>query len=302
MTEPYTPNNIYVFTQAFSGCLAGLVSQQVSQPTAAGSYTSNDQIAAAWAIAFDAEWGESTNPDVFESAEIFAYSNDFFLQFVSPGGTAAVTPATYANVATALMTVLTDAETYLASLDLPIIPPPISQTRNIGSMWNEGPSGSQGHSGSPPQIIALVQTTVQRSGVFRISAKANALCVAADVSTWTVKALYGVGAVATTGGASVTTANGIIPTGGLSLISNGASGTGIAITTGQSGSDTLATEATAIGADASLLDKFDYSNTVQNGNTGLPFIVGDNVFLALYYQNSVADRLISSVNLSLEEV
>jgi hypothetical protein len=171
---------------------------------------------------------------------------------------------------------------------------------NRGAIWDENPTNNQGSGG--PTIVALIQTTVQGSGLFNFSAKGNATCVAADVSTWNLTMQKGTGPVTTTGGGSPGTSNSITPPeGGLALIATGVAGTGIAITAGAGTSQTLANEAATIGASATLLDKFSCSGTCQDGATGKPYAEG-NVFLVLSYTNSVANRQIGNLVLSLTEV
>jgi hypothetical protein len=174
---------------------------------------------------------------------------------------------------------------------------------NVGAIYDQNTASNQGSGG--PTIVALIQLTVKGSGRFRFSAKANATVVSGDTSQWTLTTQSGTGAVTTTGGATTGSSNGIVPTTGVALVSNsGVPGTGIVITGGNGlDTQTIATEGggTTIGAGATLLDKFNASGVLQNGNNG-PFAPsGSNVFLILSYTNSNGNRQIGDIVLSLEE-
>src|SRR5580693_6694779 len=112
----YVPHNLYVYTQAFDGAVAGLLSQQTSLPTVESAYTPMIQIADAWGRAVDMAWGTSTDPNSFEYNEILLFSNDLFQISNLQGNPASVTPASYALVADALMAILDDGDAYLESI------------------------------------------------------------------------------------------------------------------------------------------------------------------------------------------
>lgn len=125
----YAPINVYVYFQAFSGAVAGLLGQSTPLTTERGAYADTLAIAGAWAQEVDTQWGDSTNPDLFEYEEILNFSAALFLDTNPQASTGDTTPgsgtnpATYTQSAAALMTILSDAEVYLANQG--IIPPPI---------------------------------------------------------------------------------------------------------------------------------------------------------------------------------
>ena len=205
---------------------------------------------------------------------------------------------------------------------------------NLVSLPNSAPGNNQGMGG--PTAIAYVAATCLYTGVFRWSAKAQATTVAGDVSTWTVTSQTGAGAITTTGATTLVQANaaavpapganslGIIlaPTFGGNMqtgLSNGMAGTGIVITAGGGGAKTQDSSARTIGAGATLQDFYSASGlmvnvapvagapqiqsaSVQNYRTASSFPLGSNVFLILSYTNSAANRAISGIELTLEEV
>ena len=179
--------------------------------------------------------------------------------------------------------------------------PNITIVSNIGSIYDQSPTSLQGSGG--PTIIALIQAVVKGSGIFRFSAKGQVTCVAGDQSTWALTTQMGTGVVTTTGGSSTGTSNGIIPTGGVALISSSVvAGTGIAITGGSGlNTQTLAQEVATIAAASTLVDKFSVAGITQNGNNG-PFTLGNNAFLILSYTNNTANRQLGDIGLSFEEV
>ena len=157
----YVPNNAYVFFQAFSGAVAGLLGQSTPLTTGRGAYTDTIAIAGAWAQEVDTVWASPNNPDQFEYAEIFAFSNDLF-QVTEPQSQAvAILPATYAASANALLTVMSDAEAYLGTLG--ITPSPIGASGlNFVRMQNAGGIHTQTQSAANP--VALAAVAVQQKG------------------------------------------------------------------------------------------------------------------------------------------
>lgn len=158
-----------------------------------------------------------------------------------------------------------------------------------------------------PTIVALVKTTVKASGIFLWSVSADAAAVAADVGTWTVTSQSGAGAVTSTGGGAP---GGVIEgkTGSSfsALVATAVAGTGIVITAGGGGELTQYTRAETE-ATAGANDTVSASGIMQNSVTAaaganVPFGSGVNVFLVLKYTNSVANRAITSINMSLLEL
>ena len=131
----YTPNNIYVYLQAFSGAVAGLLGQSKSLVTTPrGANTDTIDIAGAWAQEVDAQWGVSTNPDLFEYEEILNFSTELFQAINPQPSSRSTSPATYTSTVEALMVLLEDGEAYLSSQS--ITPPSIvSQTEESVLVW-----------------------------------------------------------------------------------------------------------------------------------------------------------------------
>ena len=120
----YTPNNIYVYLQAFSGAVAGLLGQSKSLVTTPrGANTDTIDIAGAWAQEVDAQWGVSTNPDLFEYEEILNFSTELFQAINPQPSSRSTSPATYTSTVEALIVLLEDGEAYLSSQS--ITPPPL---------------------------------------------------------------------------------------------------------------------------------------------------------------------------------
>jgi hypothetical protein len=132
----YTPNNEYVYLQAFSGAVAGLLGQSTSLTTGRGTYTKTISIAGAWAQAVDTQWGDSTNPDQFENAEILAFSTDLFAAYDPQPRSVSANPATYTATVAGMFQVLSDAETYLA--DQGISPQPITSQSTYNVVLRPG--------------------------------------------------------------------------------------------------------------------------------------------------------------------
>jgi len=183
--------------------------------------------------------------------------------------------------------------------DATIVVPTAGQSGNRGWITDQTTSNAQGAGG--PTIVALIQTTVKATGIFSWRASAELAAVAADVVTWTVTLQSGNGAVTTTGGTFTGTSNGNAPTGGLALISTGVAGTGIVITAGAGASQTLVSSGKTIGT-AAVNDLFAASGLAWSNTLGAPYTDGTNVFLCLAVTDSVANRAVSNINLSLEEL
>jgi hypothetical protein len=124
----YTPKNVYVYIQAFTGAVAGLLGQSTNLvSTPRGYYTDTLDVAGAWAQEVDAQWFISfgnVDPDLFQFNEVLNFSDDLF-QVCDPQPDTGVTdtgsstnPATYLKSAQALMAILSDGETYLAGLGI----------------------------------------------------------------------------------------------------------------------------------------------------------------------------------------
>jgi hypothetical protein len=293
----YTPNNSTVYLQAFSGAVAGLLGQSTPLTTTRGQYTDTIDIAGAWAQAFDTEWGVATNPDAFEAAEILTFSNDLF-QVLEPqpntgttGAGSSTNPTTYTATAAALMEVLTEAETYLAA------------SATIGNLYNKGWMNDQtttnGQGVGGPTTVAIVQATARGSGIFRFNAAAaQAAAAAAEVVTWDVSYEEGTGVVTATGGTAATLGG---KSSGEVLYASAAAGTGIVITAGGGTNEQLASEATTIGT-AAVGSDFAAGGLFWNNVTNLPFAAGTNVILKLRITNSATNRVVSSINVALEEI
>jgi hypothetical protein len=174
----YLYKNLFVFNQAFAGAVAGLLAQSAQPPVAPNTYASTIAIAGAWAQAVDTAWGTVANPDQFEYAEIFAYSNDLF-EVYDPQPNTGITgigsstnPATYAASAAALVAaggVLAAGETYLAAIGVPIAPIPGGSTGNYVTI-DAGLPGTPTSAAPASYAIAAIVTTPLASGMFRVTA------------------------------------------------------------------------------------------------------------------------------------
>lgn len=118
----YSPNNIYVYMQAFSGAVAGLLGQSNSLTSTRGATTPTIGIAGAWAQEVDTQWASSTNPDLFEYEEILSFSTALFLVCDPQPEPESTTAATYTTSAKALIAILADTETYLSGQGI-VVPP-----------------------------------------------------------------------------------------------------------------------------------------------------------------------------------
>ncbi len=303
----YPPNNLCVYIYAQAGCMGALIAAR-NQPTDPNEadYADAAERADFFAQEIDTIWGVGsyTNADL---QQIQSAAASLWAGGRSPvPGAAGLTAAGYTGIAQAL---IAGVKAGTAQIVAEGINPNGcgggggGTVTNVGAIYDQNTTSNQGSGG--PTIVALIQLTVKGSGRFRFSAKANATVVSGDTSQWTLTTQSGTGAVTTTGGASTGGSNGIVPATGVALVSNsGVPGTGIVITGGNGlDTQTIATEGggTTIGVGATLLDKFNASGVLQNGNNG-PFAPsGSNVFLILSYTNSAGNRQIGNIVLSLEE-
>lgn len=297
----YTPNNLAVYTQAFSGAVAGLLGQSTPLGTTRGQYTKTINIAGAWAQEVDTKWNTADDPDSFENAEIFAFSNDLFQVYEPQPDTgttgigSSTNPATYANTALDLLAVLADGETYLDGQG--IAPPSINES-NLGWMNDQATTNGQGDGG--PTTVAIVQAVVRGSGIFRWAVSgAQPAAAGTEVVTWRASYETGVGAVTTTGGTAATLGEAAV--GGKTQYASAATGTGIVVTAGGGADEALASEAGTVGT-AAVGSSFAASGILQNNVAGTPFAQGSNVILKLGLTNSATNRVVSSMNVSLEEI
>jgi hypothetical protein len=168
----YTPKNDYVYFQAFSGALAGLLGQSTPlQSGVDGYYTDTIAIAGAWAQEVDTLWGTSTNPDQFQNAEIFSFSNDLFEVYEPQPNTGVATagsstnPATYAATAAGMFQVLTDAESWLATNA--VVPPPLGAGGlNFVRTQNSVEIHSQTQSAANPVALAAIAVQQKANGLW----------------------------------------------------------------------------------------------------------------------------------------
>jgi hypothetical protein len=166
MSATYTPKNQYVFFQALSGAVAGILGQQTSLPTTQGSYTQTIVIASAWAQAVDTAWDSSENPDAFEYETILAFSSDLFQISNLQGNPASVTSSSYTRVANALSTILEDGEAYLLAAGIPV-PPLFPQSTVITSVMTivvdpiHGDDNNPGTVAEPFATVARLNAALQ---------------------------------------------------------------------------------------------------------------------------------------------
>lgn len=208
-----------------------------------------------------------------------------------------------------------------------------TQPVNIAAMVNAAPNGAGfGHTAAAA-IVAVLALPAMYTGIFRWSVKAKVVTVAADVSTWTVTSqrtgtLAAPVVPAFTNSSDVTyappipgTANGFLASPGpaalqavaATALNTSAAGASIGITGGPFNEKTQYTQADTIGAGATLEDNFEASGfMIDNAAPAEVFFppykstdvfpLGSTVMLCLKYTNTVADRVITGVTMSLEEV
>jgi hypothetical protein len=296
----YVPFNEEVFLKAFSGAVCGLLGQSTPLTTVRGSYTDTINIAGAWAKEVDTQWGVINNPDEFESDTIYDFSNDLFEVYEPQPDTGATgigsstNPATYLQSANALLAVLIDGETYLAAQG--IVPFPVS-TFNKGWLNDQVTTNGQGDGG--PTTVALVQAVARGSGVFRFAvAGVQAAAAATEVVTWAASYEAGSGAVTTTGGTTTALGN---KGSGVALYASAGAGTGIVVTAGGGSDEVLESSAETLGT-LYVGSKFSTSGLFWDNVNGKPFAAGTNVIIKLKITNSATNRVVSGMNVSLEEV
>lgn len=120
---PYTPNNVNVYTAAFTGCVGGMIANRRITNSQTVAYADVARVADAWAQAVDGLWvGTPTLLDIDNIAELS--EAEFVLRFPNPKvEPASVIPATYSPVALAVMAVMQAAQNRYAAEG--ITPPPL---------------------------------------------------------------------------------------------------------------------------------------------------------------------------------
>ena len=117
----YTPNNLYVYSAAFTGAQSGLLGALFQEGSNPATYADSNAIVGAWAQAVDTVWADSGSPDSYQTSAIEELSK---VQWIgrgtgpSPGNQ---NPTTYIVAASALIAIVTSGETYLAGQS--IVPP-----------------------------------------------------------------------------------------------------------------------------------------------------------------------------------
>ena len=164
---------------------------------------------------------------------------------------------------------------------------------NMALLQNVATTNGQGVGG--PTICALLSLTAKFSGVFDYSvAAAQPTAAGAEVATFTLTSQTGAAALVFTG----QTASGV---GG--QLATAAAGTGIVVSAGGGGELVLAAPAFTVGT-AAAGASFAQSGILHNSNVAtaiVPFARGQNVLLLLKMTNSVTNRVVSSISMSLRE-
>jgi hypothetical protein len=143
----YVPNNVSVYTAAFTGCVGGITSHRRLFSTSVMSYNDMMRVAGAWAAAIDTLWvGTPTELDIenIGSMSIGAFADRFPNPKTEPKS---VLQATYASQALALVAALTSGQNYYAGQS--IIPPPLPGG-GVTSVSGDAPIISSG--GTAPHI------------------------------------------------------------------------------------------------------------------------------------------------------
>jgi hypothetical protein len=153
MTTPYVPNNIYVFTAAFTGAQAGILGR-VSQTNAdtVATYAPTDLIAGAWAEAIDTSWGVATNPDLYQYGAIEDLSEIYWLNKNSGPAPADALKATYAIPASKILLMVLSGEDYLAGIPIPALP----SAAGAAIVWRPGGTEEAGVALTWAQVQAFI--------------------------------------------------------------------------------------------------------------------------------------------------
>jgi hypothetical protein len=119
----YTPNNVQVYSAAFTGCVAGMMSGRRLFNTSIPSYLDVMRVADAWAQEVDGLWAGT--PTLLDIDNISGISvAEFIGRFPNPAvEPASVIPATFATQAMALMAEVSAAQLRYATEG--ITPPPL---------------------------------------------------------------------------------------------------------------------------------------------------------------------------------
>lgn len=120
----YTPNNVQVYTAAFSGCMSGMLSSRRLFNTVVSSYDDIMSVANAWAQAVDGQWVGT--PSQLDIDNIYGMSvAELIGRFPNPRAEpASILPATYNTQALAMMAAISSAQNKYAAEG--ITPPPLA--------------------------------------------------------------------------------------------------------------------------------------------------------------------------------
>jgi hypothetical protein len=245
----YTPNDITVYTAAFSGAISGItVSGRVIVDDLPADYAKNALIAGAFAKSFDLAWENDPNTNPPDTLEVFTIEQSSKAIWENRDITLSSTslnPATYTESCTAIIAVILASEEYFFSQGI------------VSALWPSGSGGvtdvvaGTGISVTGPEN----EPTVSNTGVLTVTAGSNVTLTGTAQnpivnSTGTTGATGATGASGATGpvGATGVGATGATGTQGATGPGSGATGaTGPAGATGALGA-TGPTGAGATGA------------------------------------------------------
>jgi hypothetical protein len=292
----YTPLNQAIFQAAMAGAMAGATGDGIGSGTApalVAGYSAYALAAFAYAQAYDTNRGSATSGSLenltTELESLSAFRNRNPTSVVN-----ANVPATWTPLAADVLAAVQEAVTVAGG-----------NTSGVpgNRAWATDQVTTNGQGVGGPTIVLALSLIARGSGIFRWSASAEqAAAAATEVLTWTVTTQTGAAALALAGGTNVT--SGFAPAGGAAQFASAAAGTGITVTTGGGGELTAVSEAITIGT-AAVGGYFGAGGLVMNGGTAaapVPFTQGDNVLLLVKVTNSATNRVVASMNASLEEL
>lgn len=175
----------------------------------------------------------------------------------------------------------------------------VNGARSRGYMTDQATTNGQGSGG--PTTVGVVYAVSRYSGIFRWGVSATQEAAAAgETVTWNVGQQFS-GAVP---GGPVGVTGGVAAAGSQAFYANGVAGTGISAISNLGTSNGLATETDKVATlgIGSRIAATGMMGAGVAGTTETPFARGANVALTLAVTNDMTNRVVSSMNMWLEEV
>jgi hypothetical protein len=303
----YVPLNIQVFSAAFAGAMASVVSSGPVADTTQADYANYAAIASAVAQAVDTQWG--ANPaSAYELGCLQALVNNYWInRNPSPASLAGYqTVANFTALANAFVAIVKSGDTQLTANN-------IAAPGLAGSSRAYGSGGATTAGQATITVIAAAKLISRMSGVFQAWASISyAAAAAADVVTFTAKIFTDAvaGTPLTLGNAAQIGfgSNGIAQPGNVAVNNNGAfasnNGAGITLT-GASAGFTADSKVETVGT-AAVGAFYAWNNCVGQaasaaGNEN-PIPNGQTCCLTLSVTNSAAARATGNISIGLIEL